>query len=170
MFEDLGDYIKKQNSTGGKSPVPGDEREAHEVAEHIALIMAEHGIEAGVGEVGGTMAMSIRATNATHVSSFMRNMSRIAIDIGVAAGMKPSCLDAASRELHDGDFIKVSNDLGKPAQLKKVLKVGFGYCLMSLTDDFEKEDGPWFQSYMVDRNMLRFDGGVKVKETKKGKK
>lgn len=149
--------------------MPGDEREAHEMAEHVARIMAEHGIEAEIGEVGGKMAMAIRSMNTTHVQSFIRNMSRIAIDIGTAAGMKPSCTDAADRELHDGDLVKVPNDLGKPAELKKVLRVGFGYCMMSCTDEFEKEDGPWFQSDFVDRNMLRFDQVPPVKPAKSKK-
>jgi hypothetical protein len=152
MFEDIEDYMKKnrQDVDGGGKGV------AEDIIKKIAQLAGADDSDVSVESVpGGTMVTVKKGVpNMGHIQSFVLNVPNVLIEVGTAAGLKPHCVDAAGRELHVGDLLKAPSNLGKPTELKLVMAVGYGYAMLSDSNDHAKLDGPWFEQDMAQLNFL----------------
>lgn len=124
--------------------------QAKEIAD---LLQKKFGGKVEVLDEGNIIAQHIisshRSGNPTH-SELLEGLEKMKtrMDMMMAmfavelkkVGAKPHCEDMDGNLLEDGDWLDVPGN-----EQKKVLAVGFGYALLSHTEDEKRSDGVWFE-------------------------
>jgi len=150
MFEDIENILKN----GAKKPEGDDKNPSNRPRstnrpseEDIARILQEKFGRPTRAVPGGVI---MDASDDVHKPIYdkLESMIKSMAYIAEKAGIPPICLDANKTELQVGDVLKCPG-----GEFKTVLKVGWGFVVLSHTDDQTKEDGAWFEDEI---NLLNF--------------
>lgn len=85
-----------------------------------------------------------------HFKDKLDELAKMTIAGFKEAGLKPRCNDANDKPLKDGDYLQIPGGFKK-----RVLEVGFGYSILSHTEDMAKDDGVWFEKEIKERGFIK---------------
>lgn len=157
MFDDLDDFFKNnkkridddgnhQHRRKGDDDLPSSD----EIARLLEKALGR-GVKAQVFTSGSRSSMeTVGVVNESKLRDHFEGTFEALIMIGQGSKITPYCEDANGLKLKVGDYLKVPG-----GKRKKVLELGYGFCSLSYTDEFRKDDGYWFATAIKRLNFIK---------------
>ncbi len=162
MFEDLEKYLSNNRRSPQHRPSEDDDDDGTKTRIDRAIkdaLKKEFGEDIEISDMGGH-GLAVKMPGSAFLGKLTgqgtdKKQLKIMVDgfakslylLGEALKVKPICMDAKRKLLKEGDMLNCPG-----GEQKKVLKVGYGFCNLSRTDDHDRDDGVWFQEQINNLN------------------